>query len=403
VQKLGIEIENLKKTISENIDAVAKTTAISIDDLNKRVKKTEAEISRLPATQRQLGNIERKYRLNDAIYNYMMEKHAEAKITKASNMPDDVVIEPAMGLGLISPNARKNYLFAFVLGLALPFGYMILKLSLNNKIETQDDVEHITDRPVLGIILHNRYKTRNIMFEFPKSNIAESFRALRTNLDFYISGGHKKVIMITSCVENEGKSFVSMNLAMSYAQLGRRTIMVDFDLRKPKFYFSDNDVSQVGLSSYLIGKNTLEELIIASPHEKLDYLPAGILPPNPVELLAMEKTEKLISELKNNYDIVIMDSTPMAQVTDAYLLINHAEIKIIVSRQSFTLKKVLSMIVKDLKQKAVEHVCIVLNDNKFYNDQYGYGYGYYNNKGFFKKKVWKKKRSIGEHNSARST
>ena len=128
VQKLGIQIENLKKTISENISAVSKTTSISIDEMNKRIRKIEAEISRLPATQRQLGNIERKYRLNDAIYNYLMEKHAEAKITKASNLPDDIIIEPAkMGMGPISPNKRMNYMIAFFLGLALPFGYVMDK------------------------------------------------------------------------------------------------------------------------------------------------------------------------------------------------------------------------------------------------------------------------------------
>ncbi len=123
VQKLGIQIENVKKTISDNIAAVGKTTSISIDEMNKRIKKDEAEISRLPVTQRLLGNIERKYRLNDAIYNYLLEKRAEAKITKASNLPDDIIIEPAKmaGMSPISPNKRMNYLIAFFLGLGLAF------------------------------------------------------------------------------------------------------------------------------------------------------------------------------------------------------------------------------------------------------------------------------------------
>ncbi len=129
VQKLGIQIENLKKTISENISAFGNTTSISIDEMNKRIRKIEAEINRLPATQRQLGTIERKYRLNDAIYNYLLEKHAEAKITKASNLPDDIIIEPAkmMGSGPISPNKPRNYLVAIFLGLALPFGFLMIK------------------------------------------------------------------------------------------------------------------------------------------------------------------------------------------------------------------------------------------------------------------------------------
>ena len=387
VQKLAIQIENLKKTISDNISAAGKTTSIAIDEMNKRIIKIEGDISRLPVTQRKLGNIERKYRLNDAIYNYMMEKRAEAKITQASNLPDNLVIETAnlAGTGPITPNKRVNYIIAFIIGLGLPFGLLIIKSALNNKIQSQDDIERITSEPLLGKILHNKYKTNNVMFEFPKSNIAESFRALRTNLDFYVRGGHKKVIMVTSCLEGEGKSFMALNLAMSYAQLGRRTILIDFDLRKTKTYFAENPESQEGLSSYMINKSDLKEIIIKSPDDKLDYILSGILPPNPVELLALDKTEELFAKLKEDYDIIVMDTTPLAQVTDAYLLIDQAEVKIIAARQNYTLKNVFSLIMKDLQLKNIRNICIVMNDNRYYKDQYGYGYGYYN-KGSRKKR-----------------
>ncbi len=391
VKNLGIQIENIKKMILENIIAVGKTTSISIDELNNRISKAEAEISHLPVTQRRLGNIERKYRLNDAIYNYLLQKHAEAKITKASNLPDDLIIEPAMLIGKISPNKEINYIIGILLGLILPAVYLFLREVLNNKIESKDDIEQLTDKPVLGKILHNRYKTSNVMLEFPKSNIAESFRALRTNLDFYVRGGQKKVIMVTSCLENEGKSFISLNLAMSYAQLGRRCILVDFDLRKSKSYFTNNEKVLIGLSSYLIDKVDLKDIIIKSPHDKLDYIQSGILPPNPTELMSLENTEKLIKELKNYYDIIILDTTPLGQVTDAYTIINHAEVLILISRQHMTLKYVFSEIIRDLRQKNIDKFCIVLNDNKLYYDQYGYGYGYYNKKGFFKKKTKKSK------------
>jgi capsular exopolysaccharide synthesis family protein len=237
------------------------------------------------------------------------------------------------------------------------------------------------------------------MFEFPKSNISESFRALRTNLDFYVRGGHKKVIMVTSCFEREGKTFVGLNLAMSYAQLGRRTILVDFDLRKPKVYFTEQEETKVGLSSYMINKANLEDIIIKSPHDKLDYILAGILPPNPVELIALDKTEILLTKLKEDYDIIVLDTTPLAQVTDAYLLIEHAELKIVIVRQNSTTKKVFSLIMKDLLQKKVGNICIVFNDNKNYRDQYGYGYGY-NSKGS-KKGMKKHKRRIADYYSVR--
>jgi capsular exopolysaccharide synthesis family protein len=185
------------------------------------------------------------------------------------------------------------------------------------------------------------------------------------------------VILVTSCIEGEGKSFVSLNLAMSYAQLGRKTILVGFDMRKPKAYFEGQEESQEGLSSYMINKVGLEDIIIKSPQDKLDYILSGILPPNPVELIALEKTEELLTKLKNDYDIIVLDTTPLAQVSDAFLLINHAELKIIIARYNMTLKRVFSLIMKDLELKNVGNVCVVLNDNRFYSDQYGYGYGYY--------------------------
>lgn len=399
VQSLGIQIENLKKTITDNISAFSSSTSISIDEMNKRVRKIEAEINRLPETQRQLGTIERKYDLNDAILNYLMEKHAEAKITKASNLPDDIIIEPAKERGLVSPKRRINYMIALFLGLAIPFGFVWLRSALNNTIGSQDDLEHYTNAPVLGKIMHNKFKTNNVMFEFPKSDVSESFRALRTNLDFYVRGGQKKVIMVTSCLENEGKSFVALNLAMSYAQLGRRTILVDCDLRKPKTYFREGEESMEGLSSYMIDKAKLEDLIIKSPNDKLDYIISGILPPNPVELLALDRTEKLLTKLKETYEIIVLDTTPLAQVTDAYLLIDHSDVRIIVARHGQTLKNVFSLIIKDLNQKNVINTCLVLNDNKAYRDQYGYGYGYYNKKGFFRKRVKRSKVKSGESRS----
>lgn len=378
VQKLGIEIENTKKTIIENISAVTKTTDISIDEMTRRISRIKGEISRLPATQRRLGSIERKYKLNDAIYNYMLEKRAEAKITQASNLPDNIIIDSAKMASLkpVYPDKTKNYLIAFLFGLLLPFGIIITRKTLSNKIASHEDIERITTVPVVGKILHNRNRTNNIMYDFKTSSISESFRVLRTNLDFYIRNGNKKVIMVTSCLEGEGKSFIALNLAMGYAQMDRRTILVNFDLRVPAEYFENQKNSYPGLSAYLINNASVEEIIVKSPHDKLDYIPAGAVPPNPVELLALEKTGNLINHLKYNYDIVIIDTTPLAQVTDAYLLLGYSDVKLIVARYNFTNRKVLALMMRDLKQKEIANVFVVMNDNKVNRDQYGYGYGY---------------------------
>ena len=380
VQKLGIQIDNIKKTISDNISASSRTTSISIDEMNKRIRKTEGEIGRMPETQRQLGKIERKYNLNDAIYNYLLEKRAEAKITKASNVPDDIIIEPAkmVGFGPVSPNKTLNYLIALFLGFAVPFGFVLTRNALTDKVETQDDIDTLTDIPVLGKIMHNKYKTNNVMLEFSESGIAESFRTLRTNLDFSIKDRQKKVILVSSSIGGEGKSFIALNIAMSYAQLGRRTILVDFDMRKRNIYFDKIEMHKKGLGSYLSDNVSLEDIIIKSPHENLAYIVSGEVPSNPSELLAGAKTVNLITRLKDDYEYVVMDSPPLAQFTDANLLINYADLTVVVARFQYTVKKAFSLVMKDLKQKNITNVCIVLNDNRYRRDQYGYGYGYKN-------------------------
>jgi tyrosine-protein kinase Etk/Wzc len=380
IKRLEIQIDNTKKTISENISAVQKTTDISIDEMNKRINRIEAEISRVPKTQRQLGGIERKYRLNDAIYNYLLEKRAEAKISQASNQPDNIVVEPAYFAGIISPNPRMNYLMAFALAVILPFAFFYFKSMINDKIEYQGTIDHLTDALLLGKIPHTRRKTKNVVFQFPKSSIAEAYRALRTNIEYQFKEISPKVIIVSSCIEGEGKSFTALNIAMTYAQLGRKTLLMDFDLRKPTSYFAEKEISPMGLSSYFADKVNIHEIIIQSPHNKLDYIPSGPIPPNPVEMLASDDIREIIGLFKEQYDCIVIDSAPLAQVSDAYLLMDYANIRIIVARYNFTLKKVFHMIMNDLKQKNIENVCVVLNDNKVSHDQYGYGYGYENKK-----------------------
>lgn len=380
VPRLEIQIENTKKTIYENITAVQKTTEIAIDEMNKRINRVRAEISRVPKTQRQLGGIERNYRLNDAIYNYLLEKRAEAKISQASNMPDIQIIEPAGLKGIISPNIRKNYLFAFALGLMLPYIFLFLRSMMNEKIDYLERIDHLTDAPLLGKIPHTRKKTGNVVFEYPKSSLAEAYRSIRTNIEYRFKDKPHKVLLITSSIEGEGKSFNALNIAMIYAQLGRRTILVDFDLRKPTGYFTEMEISPVGLSSYFTDHVNLDDIIQRSLHDKLDYIPSGPIPPNPVEMLSSDEISKLIYQLKEKYDCIVLDTTPLAQVADAYLLLDYADIKIVIARYNRTLKKVFHLIMNDLKEKNIDNLYVVLNDNRIYSGQYGYGYGYENKK-----------------------
>ncbi|MGD2035750.1 MAG: polysaccharide biosynthesis tyrosine autokinase [Bacteroidales bacterium] len=376
VQRLEIQIRNAKKAISENITASSKTTEISIDELDKRINRIKSEISRVPRTQRQLGGIERNYRLNDAIYNYLLEKRAEANISRASNQPDNIIIEPASIVGIVSPNPRKNYLFAFALGIMIPFGFLFFRSLISEKIEYEGRIDHLTDAPLLGKIPHTNRKTNNLVFEYPTSGVAEAYRALRTNIEYRFKEIMPKMILVSSSTEGEGKSFNALNIAMSYAQLGRKTLLIDFDLRKSTSYFMEVEVSGIGLSSYFMDKVAVDEIIQHSPHKKLDYIPSGPIPPNPVEMLASDEVAELLDQLKEQYHCIVIDSSPLAQVADAYLLLDYADIRIIVVRYNYSLKKIFNTVMTDLREKNIENVCILLNDNKVFREQYGYGYGY---------------------------
>jgi len=378
VQKLTVRIENIKSTISNNISAVRKTLDISIEEMHKRINQLEANISRLPITQRQLGGIQRKYKLNDAIYNYLLEKRAEAKITLASNVPNNIVINPARLIGNrpVSPNKQLNYTIALLLGLIIPLAYLAIKNTLNNKIDSQDAIENLASAQIFGKIIHNNKKPINGFYSPPSTLVTESFRALRTNLEYQFRDISNKVIIITSSIEGEGKSFISLNLAHSYAQLGCRTLLINFDLRKKSSYFNHEENNHTGIYSWYAEDAGLEDIIQHSPYDNLDYIQSGELAPDPAKLMSLNNTESLLAHLKTKYNCIILDTSPFAQVSDAYLLMDYADIKIVVARYNYSLKKVFAFVMKDLKQKNIRNIGVVMNDNGVYSDQYGYGYGY---------------------------
>jgi tyrosine-protein kinase Etk/Wzc len=374
VTRLDNEINNLKKTIIQNIHYVLKTSEISIEELDKRLDKVQREFNKLPNTESHLATINRKYNISNEIYTFLLQRRTEANIAKASNMPDSEVLEPAQNRGKVSPDTKMNLVTGGFVGLLVPILLLFFKNILNNKIKNESNIEELTDIPVLGKLLHNYRRTTNVVLEYPNSTVSESFRTLRTNLDFYLKDQGKKVILISSSIEGEGKSFTAQNLAACYAQLKRKTILLDFDLRKPGTYFENKNI--IGLSTYLVNKCTLDDIIMHSPDEKLHYITSGPVPPNPIELMNVDKMDNLFNLLKNNYDYIFIDTSPLAQVSDAYLLTKYVDFIAIIARINYLDKGIFSHVVKDLQRKEIQNCCVVMNDNRQFRDQYGYGYGY---------------------------
>lgn len=378
---LTIKINNQKNTLSENIKYLINTNNIQLNSIEDRLRKENAQISALPGTERQLVGIERKYKLNDNIYTYMLEKKAEAQVAKASNLTENDVLESAKLTqpGPISPNKGINLAVGFFVGLLLPFAGFGIRSLMDNTISNEQVMQSLTKIQSIGRISHNKGKKQSaVLIEAPKSAISESIRTVRTNTDYFLQGKRNKVILFTSSMSGEGKSFNSLNIALSFSLLNRKTILLDFDLRKPNSYQSNVvPERELGISSYLSGDATLKEIIVSTTIPCFDYIPAGPIPPNPAELIGSEKTEAIIKQLQQEYDYVIIDTPPLGLVTEAFLLMKHADLKIFVVREKITPKKQLAAIMAEMENKKIENIYWLLNDVDMRDTYYGQSNSYY--------------------------
>ena len=383
IEMVNYKIENIRKSLLENINNLIQATQISVKDVDSRIALVEAEIEKLPGTEKELINIKRKYNLNDQIYTYLLTKRAESGIAKASNVPDNKVIDNALfeNSVQVSPKRSLNYTIAILLGLLIPIIIIIVVDFFNDKILDRNDVESTTKIPILGSIGHNNKNLDFVVFQKPKSSIAESFRTLRTNLQYLHVDEKLKthVISITSTVSGEGKTFCALNLASIFALSGKKTLILGLDLRKPKLHKDFGIDNSIGVSTYLIGNDVIDNIIVSTAQENLSIVPSGPIPPNPAELLESERMHNLMEELKLRYDIIIIDTPPVAIVTDALLISKYTDTNIFVIRQNYSNKSVLKFVNNLYKEHNYKSLDILINDVKvpsYYGNRYGYGYKY---------------------------
>ena len=383
---LESQIRSAKARLEENTRNLLNNNSLAMRDVNARFDVLMAEVRRLPQTERELLGIERKFKLNDNIYTYLLQRRAEAQIAKASNTPDNEIIDPAMIIETIRPKPMKNFAVGLVLGFLVPGMILVLISAFNNKITSEDDIKHITELPVAGHITHSLRDYQTVVLNDPKSQVSETFRSLRTRLQFFTKDTPSPVILITSSMPADGKTFASINLASAYSLAGKRTVLVGFDLRKPKIYtdFGLNDIK--GLSTYLIGRDSLNDIIQASEYENLSVISAGPIPPNPSELASSVKTREFFAELKRLFDYIIVDSAPLGAVSDTFSLASISDITIILVRHNKTIKHILHNTITDAKANGITGMSLLLNDISRdrgiygyygkYRYVYGYGYGY---------------------------
>ena len=368
-----------KQAIIENVKNNLNTLNLTQNELDYRESKLSGEISRLPRTELNMVSMQRQFNLTDAIYTFLLEKKAEAAIAMASNYPDYEILEPARDVtaSIIAPRTSLNWLIALFMAFMIPTIYIILRNFFNEKITSVRDVEHIIGQPVMNLIYTNYYKTEAVVKDYPGSSIAESFRNLRSSLFLKFRSEPQKVIMITSAQPQDGKSFVSSNLAASIASVGHKTILLDCDLRRPTLHEKLKIVNSVGLSNYMVNNVSVKEIIKKTEVDNLWFIPAGPILPNSSELIEAGVLDSLIEELKQQFDYVIIDSTPAGLVADATLMIKYANYILLVCRNDYTRKDVFTDVLNLFRTNNISDYDIVFNDLNLRKSRYGRYDNYY--------------------------
>jgi capsular exopolysaccharide synthesis family protein len=378
--QISREIEIIKNNLIENISSLQKLNVSRLKKLNANLSIYNSKKKRLPKKEQGLLTFQRDYKISETNYNYLKQKRYEAGTAIAANVSDVKIIDTAKDLGQ-GPNYPKtsfNYLVAIMLGTILPLFYIIIIELLDNKIHTVEEIQSNYTIPILGVVGKNIGTNNLAIFERPKSAVSESFRALRSNIQFLfknVDRSQSKALLLTSSIGGEGKTMIAINMATVFALSGKKTILIGLDLRKPKI-FGDFELSNdVGIVNHLIKQKTLKEVIITTKIPNLDLILSGPVPPNPSELLINGILEDMMIQLKNDYDYVIIDSPPVGMVSDALELFKYSDAIIYVVRQNYTEKGMMSMIDDKYKNKEVTNISYVLNDFSVEN-RYGYGYGY---------------------------
>lgn len=377
-----LRINEIKKDLVEAVATLRSTDRVQLNLINNQLKVIERQLHTLPSVERDYISIKRNYSLMENMYIFLMQKLSEAQISKASNSTDIFVVNPPrQSTGAIYPKVGQNYLIALLVGLLGPMIFFALAEVLNTRVQSKEDIDKLTSLPFIGGIGHKKSEGNLVVQQKPRSAISESFRALRSSLNYFTANQDKKVFLVTSSISGEGKTFTAINLASVLAMSGKKTLIIGADMRRPKIFSDFNLDNDKGLSTYLSGiSSDIDETIRATEYDNLYLMGGGPVPPNPSELLMTPKMDYLIKNLIERFDFIVIDTPPIALVTDAFLLSSYADHSIFVVRQNFTPRSLLRQMDEHYKSGRLKNISLLLNDiymtGPGYGYSYGYGYGY---------------------------
>ncbi len=384
INKIEAQLATLQGKIIESVDNVKRSLTSAYNSSKAEYNTINNEIGSVPQKQQEMLGKTRQQEIKEKLYIFLLERKEQSTLNEASAISNNYPIDHAITETIpVAPNATAIYSVAVLLGFGLPLLALYLLSLFNDKVITRSDVLRYTQTPLIGEINHTESKDRKIISDKGRGVLSEQFRNLRTNLQYFKKTDDKQTILVTSSMPGEGKSFISLNIAAVFAATGKKTLIIELDLRKPKLSSALNiDGAGQGLTSYIVGSVELNDVIRPITEGNLTnffLLPSGPIPPNPSELILDVKMAELFTELKKRFDFIIIDTPPIGVVSDARILSQFSDVNVYIVRQRYTLKRQLK-IVNDLYEGGVlNNMAIVVNDviNKGANSYYGYGgYGY---------------------------
>lgn len=382
VINLDAQISNLRQSIEQSLSNFRSSLSFSLNEARNQKYRLNAKRKIAPQQEREFQDIKRKQQIIETLYLYLLEKREENAIALGMPVPKAKVIDKANGLKIpVSPLPMLIYPVSLLLGLLLPFVLLTVRNLLDNKVHSAEEVEKIIHAPILGDIPLIKNKKNYIVQPDDKSGLAESFRLLRTNMSFMIpkSGFNKaSTVFVTSTIGGEGKTFVSLNLAMVLSAAGKKVLWIGADLRKPKIEgFLKGAMPKFGLSNFLSEPELdFEEVVAQNERFSFDFIVSGQIPPNPSELLSNLRFEELMLQVKQAYDYVIVDTPPVSLVTDTLLMSDQADLFIYVVRANFVEKELLKTGKSIFEHKRLPNMALLINATDDKKRGYGYGYGY---------------------------
>nr|WP_205508550.1 tyrosine-protein kinase [Longitalea arenae] len=379
-------IQKLRLDMVETLKNVKQTQSLIMEQLSGKNQETNRVITSIPSKEKQMLEVTRQQSILQELYQYLLQKKLETAIASASTISNIKVIESAIQSGVpISPNKKAIYIIALFIGIAIPVGIIFIREYLDDKVKSKHDVQQNTDAPILGEIGHADHANALVVTRNNRKVIAEQFRIVRSNLQYILPKVDKPVLIVTSSFSGEGKSFISTNLGAVLALSGKRTAILEFDIRKPKILKGLGLHERKGITNYIVGSLDLEEVIHPVPDtDNLFVIPCGPVPPNPAEMLLNEKVDQLFTELKKRFDAIIIDTAPVGLVSDAITLGRYADSSVYIVRHGYTIKKQIQLIDELYRNNKLPHLSIIINDihtqggyGGYYGyGGYGYGYGY---------------------------